>query len=154
MGKPPIPDGPTSITASWLKQALSAGVASDLPALKEVDVEVVGAGVGLMGEVLRCRLNLRRRRPLRPRLRHRKAAKLPPQEPEDEQTATALQAGIFLLHPPRTSRPHSCCGPLLRRFRGEGPPFRPSARRHARHGDRQTGSRAPPNARPRSPFAP
>ena len=56
MGKPPIPDGPTSITASWLKQALSAGVASDLPVLKEVDVEVVGAGVGLMGEVLRCRL--------------------------------------------------------------------------------------------------
>ena len=56
MGKPPIPDGPTSITASWLKQALSAGVASDLPAIKEVDVEVVGAGVGLMGEVLRCRL--------------------------------------------------------------------------------------------------
>ena len=56
MGKPPIPDGPTSITASWLKQALSAGVASDLPALKEVDVERVGAGVGLMGEVLRCRL--------------------------------------------------------------------------------------------------
>ncbi len=56
MGKPPIPDGPTSITASWLRQALSAGGASDLPALKEVDVEVVGAGVGLMGEVLRCRL--------------------------------------------------------------------------------------------------
>ena len=56
MGKPPIPDGPTSITASWLKQALSAGVASDLPALKGVDVERVGAGVGLMGEVLRCRL--------------------------------------------------------------------------------------------------
>ena len=56
MGKPPIPDGPTSITASWLKQALSAGAASDLPAVKEVDVEVVGAGVGLMGEVLRCRL--------------------------------------------------------------------------------------------------
>ena len=49
MGKPPIPDGPTSITASWLMQALSAGVASDLPAIKEVDVEVVGAGVGLMG---------------------------------------------------------------------------------------------------------
>ena len=60
MGKPPIPDGPTSITTAWLKQALSAGVASDLPALlpalKEVDVDVVGAGVGLMGEVLRCRL--------------------------------------------------------------------------------------------------
>ena len=60
MGKPPIPDGPTSITTSWLNQALSAGVASDLPALlpalKEVNVDVVGAGVGLMGEVLRCRL--------------------------------------------------------------------------------------------------
>ena len=60
MGKPPIPDGPTSITTAWLNQALSAGVASDLPALlpalKEVDVDVVGAGVGLMGEVLRCRL--------------------------------------------------------------------------------------------------
>ena len=56
MGKPPIPDGPTSITTSWLNQALSAGVASDLPAIKEVDVDVVGAGVGLLGEVLRCRL--------------------------------------------------------------------------------------------------
>ena len=56
MGKPPIPNDPTSITAFWLKQALSAGVASDLPALREVDVEVVGTGVGLMGEVLRCRL--------------------------------------------------------------------------------------------------
>ena len=56
MSKSPIPDGPTSITASWLNQALSAGVASDHPVLKEVDVEVVGAGVGLMGEVLRCRL--------------------------------------------------------------------------------------------------
>ena len=88
MGKPPIPDGPTSITASWLNQALSAGVASDLPALKEVDVEVVGAGVGLMGEVLRCRLTYEDDAPSAP---DSVIVKLPSSHPKNLKMSKLLQ---------------------------------------------------------------
>ena len=88
MGKPPIPDGPTSITASWLKQALSAGVASDLPAIKEVDVEVVGAGVGLMGEVLRCRLTYEDDAPSAP---GSVIVKLPSRHPKNLKMSKLLQ---------------------------------------------------------------
>ena len=88
MGKPPIPDGPTSITASWLKQALSAGVASDLPALKEVDVEVVGTGVGLMGEVLRCRLTYQDDAPSAP---DSVIVKLPSRHPKNLKMSKLLQ---------------------------------------------------------------
>ena len=137
MGKPPIPDGPTSITASWLRQALSAGVASDLPAIKEVDVEGVGAGVGLMGEVLRCRLTYEDDAPFAP---DSVIVKLPSPHPKNLKMSKLLQLykreySFYIRLAPHV--PHSCCGPLLRRFRGEVPPFRPSPRRHARHGDWQ-----------------
>ena len=88
MGKPPIPDGPTSVTASWLMQALSAGVASDLPAIKEVDVEVVGAGVGLMGEVLRCRLTYEDDAPTAP---DSVIVKLPSPHPKNLKMSKLLQ---------------------------------------------------------------
>ena len=88
MGKPPIPDGPTSITASWLRQALSAGVASDLPAIKEVDVEGVGAGVGLMGEVLRCRLTYEDDAPFAP---DSVIVKLPSPHPKNLKMSKLLQ---------------------------------------------------------------
>ena len=90
MGNPPIPDGPTSITASWLKQALSAGGTSDLPAIaiKEVDVEGVGSGVGLMGEVLRCRLTYKDDAPSSP---DSVIVKLPSPHPKNLKMSKLLQ---------------------------------------------------------------
>ena len=56
MIKPPLPESESDITAAWLQQALTAGSASDLPIVREVVVENIGAGVGLLGEILRCHL--------------------------------------------------------------------------------------------------
>ena len=56
MSSPEIPTGGDAITAEWLRRALIAGGASDAAAIKEVIVEDIGAGVGLLGEILRCRL--------------------------------------------------------------------------------------------------
>ena len=88
LSKPPIPDGPTSITASWLNQALSAGAASDLPAVKEVDVEGVGARVGLLGEVLRCRLTYEDDAPSAP---DSVIVKLPSSHPKNLKMSKLLQ---------------------------------------------------------------
>lgn len=51
-----IPESNDDITVSWMQQALTAGVASAIPAVKDVVVEDIGAGVGMLGEVLRCHL--------------------------------------------------------------------------------------------------
>ena len=56
MSSPEIPTGGDAITAEWLRRALIAGGASDAAAIEEVIVEDIGAGVGLLGEILRCRL--------------------------------------------------------------------------------------------------
>ena len=56
MTSPEIPARGDTITADWMRRALIAGGASDAAAIEEVIVEDVGAGVGLLGEIVRCRL--------------------------------------------------------------------------------------------------
>jgi len=52
--KPEIPESGKAIDAGWLQRALAAGGAPDLPAIRNVAVEDIGDGIGLMGEILRC----------------------------------------------------------------------------------------------------
>ena len=53
---PGMPASSQAITADWMRRALIAGGATGIPALSGVVVEDIGTGVGLMGDVLRCRL--------------------------------------------------------------------------------------------------
>ena len=55
--KPALPGNAEAITADWLQQALAAGGAAGLPAIRELAVDTIGAGAGLLGEILRCRLD-------------------------------------------------------------------------------------------------
>ena len=55
--RPALPDSAEAITVDWMQQAFAAGGAPDLPALRSMAVENIGAGVGLLGEILRCRLS-------------------------------------------------------------------------------------------------
>ncbi len=57
--RPLIPATADDITADWMQQALTAGGLSASPAVAAVDVEDIGAGVGLVGTILRCRLSCR-----------------------------------------------------------------------------------------------
>ena len=54
-----IPDNPSAITADWLRSALSIGAGSRIPPVREVTLEEIGAGVGMVGRLLRCRLTYR-----------------------------------------------------------------------------------------------
>lgn len=56
MTNPQIPASGDAITADWMERALRAGGASEVPALQDVAVEQIAGGVGLVGEVVRCRL--------------------------------------------------------------------------------------------------
>ena len=56
---PAIPENRNAITAEWLRQALTAGGASGLPPIEDVVVEDIGAGVGILAEILRCHLTYR-----------------------------------------------------------------------------------------------
>ena len=59
MSGPGIPAGRDAVTADWMRRALVAGGAADTPPIDEVAVEDIGAGVGLLAEILRCRLTCR-----------------------------------------------------------------------------------------------
>ena len=54
--KPVIPEDSSCISAAWLQQAMLAGGEKDFPALREVRVEKIGAGVGTTAQILRCHL--------------------------------------------------------------------------------------------------
>ena len=56
MTKPAMPENREAITVDWLRLALAAGGAINVPAIKDAVIEPIGAGVGLMAEILRCRL--------------------------------------------------------------------------------------------------
>ena len=56
MTKPEIPASGDAITVDWMERVLRAGGAFDVPALREVVVHDIGSDVGLMGEIVRCRL--------------------------------------------------------------------------------------------------
>jgi aminoglycoside/choline kinase family phosphotransferase len=54
--KPTMPEPEHGITAAWMQQALAAGGNSEFPAIKDILLEDIGAGVGLVGTILRCHL--------------------------------------------------------------------------------------------------
>ena len=54
--QPPIPARSDEISAAWLQQALAAGGRVDAPPIREVRLEQVGAGIGHVGESVRCHL--------------------------------------------------------------------------------------------------
>lgn len=56
MTKPGIPASAAQLTADWMRQALRAGGASEVPAIQDVVVEDIGSDMGLMAEIVRCRL--------------------------------------------------------------------------------------------------
>ena len=45
-----------AVTIAWIEQALVAGGLYELPHIKTVTIEEVGAATGLLAEILRCRL--------------------------------------------------------------------------------------------------
>ena len=56
MTGPDIPASGKAITADWMQRALRAGGAPDVPAIRDVVVEDIGSDMGLMAEIVRCRL--------------------------------------------------------------------------------------------------
>jgi len=54
--KPALPASEHDITAGWLQQAMAAGGNPDFPPLRNVAVQRIGVGVGLVGTILRCHL--------------------------------------------------------------------------------------------------
>ena len=55
--RPTIPQSQNDITAEWIQEALSAGGLTESPAFEGVTVEDIGAGVGMVGTILRCHLS-------------------------------------------------------------------------------------------------
>jgi len=55
--RPQIPETPNDITTEWIRQALTHSGGPDLPPIAGVVVENIGAGVGLVGTILRCHLS-------------------------------------------------------------------------------------------------
>ena len=52
-----IPANASEITPEWMQQALTAGGNANLPGIRDVALRNIGAGVGMMGEILRCQLS-------------------------------------------------------------------------------------------------
>ena len=55
----PIPENESAITPIWMQQALTSGGASGTAEIRDVAIDDIGAGVGLVGKILRCRLSYR-----------------------------------------------------------------------------------------------
>ena len=55
--EPALPRSGEAITTDWIQRALTAGGASGLPAIRDMSVDNIGAGAGLLGDLLRCRLS-------------------------------------------------------------------------------------------------
>ena len=53
-----IPENERDITLDWMQQALAAGGLRGADSIEAVSVENIGAGVGLVGTILRCHLSL------------------------------------------------------------------------------------------------
>ncbi len=51
-----IPENEDAVTIDWLQQALVAGGGSNIPAIRSVSFEEIGAGVGMVGRILRCHI--------------------------------------------------------------------------------------------------
>ena len=53
---PAIPDSGNAITVDWMRQALAAGGALEVPPITAIVVEPIGIGLGLLADILRCHL--------------------------------------------------------------------------------------------------
>ena len=56
MVRPAIPDSAAAVTVDWMLQALTAGDTFVVPPIKDVVVEPIGTGLGLLADILRCHL--------------------------------------------------------------------------------------------------
>ena len=56
VSKPAIPEDENALTPDWFQQALAAGGAPAAPTIRDVIIDDIGAGVGLVGKILRCHL--------------------------------------------------------------------------------------------------
>ena len=86
--RPEIPKTANDITAEWIQQALTQSGGPDLPPIAGAVVENIGAGVGLVGTILRCHLSYRGDPPSKPRS---VIVKLHSSHPETVQTARRLR---------------------------------------------------------------
>lgn len=82
-----IPENEDAITADWMRQALSAGGTSGIAEIRDVAIDDIGAGVGLVGKILRCHLSYRDVDPGGPQT---VIVKLPSSHRETVQTARTL----------------------------------------------------------------
>ena len=82
-----MPESERDITADWMQQALAAGGLSAADEVEAVDVENIGAGVGMVGTILRCRLSWRSAAAAAP---ESVIVKLHSSHPETVQTARRL----------------------------------------------------------------
>ena len=60
---PAIPPNAGELSADWLQRALAAGGKVDVPPIRDIRLEQVGAGVGHVGESVRCHLGYAEERP-------------------------------------------------------------------------------------------
>ncbi|MXX53368.1 MAG: phosphotransferase, partial [Dehalococcoidia bacterium] len=88
MKSPSMPEGRSAITVDWMERALRSGGATDIPTIEEIAVEDIGAGIGLLGEMLRCRLTYRGDGSKAPQS---VIVKLPSQEPKTLRTCKRLK---------------------------------------------------------------
>ena len=59
--RPTIPSGASAVTADWMQHALAAGDGCDVPPIRELTVERIGTGLGLLADLLRCHLTYQER---------------------------------------------------------------------------------------------
>lgn len=86
--QPAIPESEDALTPDWFRQALAAGGASATPAIQDAVVEDIGAGIGLVGKILRCHLAYRDSGSGGPET---VIVKLPSSHPETMRTARTLR---------------------------------------------------------------
>ena len=102
-----------------MQQALTAGGASDLPPVKEIVLEEIGAGVGFMGAILRCHLGYDEPSPAAPVETNYVIVKLPSPHAKNRRLSKRLtlhKREYDLLQAGRAPGPGAVAGSALRRF--------------------------------------
>jgi len=59
--RPTIPGSANAVTADWMQHAMAAGGAHDVPPIKDLTIEPIGTGLGLLADLLRCHLKYHER---------------------------------------------------------------------------------------------
>ncbi len=84
---PRIPEDEAALTPDWFRRALDIGGRYSVPHIRDVALENIGAGVGFVGKILRCRLSYQGNDSGQPKS---VIVKLPASHPETLQTARRL----------------------------------------------------------------